>query len=68
MKEVFTKSFWKGVKKTFDLALEDSPPPANKALQTPAEAELSSSSTSETPSSCATPSSASVPNGNQLGT
>jgi len=57
MKEVFTKSFWQGVKRTFHEALEDPPPPANQALQTPAEGELSSSPTSETPSSSATPSS-----------
>jgi hypothetical protein len=47
MKEVFTKSFWQGVKKTFDQALEDPPPPAN-ALQAPAEADLSASSSSAT--------------------
>ena len=50
MKEVFTKSFWEGVKKTFHEALEG-PPPADNALQTPAEGDLSASSTSETPSS-----------------
>jgi hypothetical protein len=48
MKELFTKSFWESVKKTFDQAQED-PPPATKALQTPAEGELNSSSTPETP-------------------
>jgi hypothetical protein len=47
--EVFTKSFWKGVKKTFDQARED-PPPANSASETPAEGDLSASKTSETPS------------------
>ncbi len=36
MKEVLTKSFWQGVKKTFHDALED-PPPAEKALQPPAD-------------------------------
>lgn len=36
MKEVFTKSFWEGVKKIFNQALED-PPPTDKALETPAE-------------------------------
>jgi hypothetical protein len=51
MKEVFTKSFWEGVKKTFDQAREDPPLPAEKLLQTPAEGELSASSTLETPSS-----------------
>jgi hypothetical protein len=45
MKEVFTKSFWQGVKKTFDQALED-PPPAEQALQTPAEADPNAPSTS----------------------
>jgi len=50
MKEVFTKSFWEGVKKTFHEALEG-PPPVDNALQTPAEGDLSASSTSETPSS-----------------
>jgi len=28
MKEVFTKTFWEGVKKTFDEAREGPPPPA----------------------------------------
>ena len=32
MKEVFTKSFWEGVKKTFDEALKG-PPPANTTLR-----------------------------------
>jgi hypothetical protein len=49
MKEVFTKSFWKGVKKTFHEALDG--PPLDNAVQTPAEGDLSASSTSETPSS-----------------
>jgi hypothetical protein len=48
MKEVFTKSFWEGVKKTFHEALEG-PPSADSALQTPAECDPSPSSTSETP-------------------
>jgi len=48
MKEVFTKSFWEGVKKTFDEALEG-PPPANTAVQTKAEGDLRASSTPETP-------------------
>jgi hypothetical protein len=55
MKEVFTKSFWQGVKKTFDEALED-PPPADNALQTPPAEEPSASSTSATPSSPSVPS------------
>jgi len=32
MKELFTKSFWQGVKKTYDEALEDHPT-VNAALQ-----------------------------------
>ena len=59
MKEVFTKSFWQGVNKTFHEALED-PSPTEKALETPAEGDPIASSTSETPSSSATPS---VPGG-----
>jgi len=55
LKEVFTKSFWRGVKKTFDEALEDQPPP-DQALQTPAEGD------SITSSNCETPPSSSVPN------
>jgi hypothetical protein len=50
MKEVFTKSFWQSVKKTYYEALE-SPPPEGGASQAPAEGKLSPSSTSETPSS-----------------
>ena len=50
MKEVFTKRFWQSVKKTYYEALE-SPPPKDDASQTPAEGNLSPSSTSETPSS-----------------
>jgi len=34
MKEVFTKSFWEGVKKTFDDALEG-PQPADKLNDSP---------------------------------
>ena len=48
MKEVFTKSFWQSVKKTFDEAREG-PPPANSALKTPAQGERSAPSTSDTP-------------------
>jgi hypothetical protein len=66
MKEVFSKSFWQGVKKTFDQALED-PPPAENA-QIPAEDGPSGSSTSATPSSAtlsasATSSAPEVPGG-----
>ncbi len=50
MKEVLTKSFWEGVKKTFHEALEG-PPPAGTDLQAPTESDLSASSKSETPSS-----------------
>jgi hypothetical protein len=50
MTEVFTKSFWEGVKRTFHEALEG-PPPADNVLETPAEVDLSASPTSETPSS-----------------
>jgi hypothetical protein len=49
MKEVFTKSFWKGVKKTFEEAREGQPP-ADKISETPAEGDPSASSTSDTPS------------------
>ncbi|MGP0075858.1 MAG: hypothetical protein ACLPWF_28410 [Bryobacteraceae bacterium] len=47
MKEVFTKSFWQDVKKTFDQARED-PAPGDNATQAPAKGALSTS-TSETP-------------------
>jgi hypothetical protein len=50
MKEVLTKSFWQGVKNIFDEALEG-PRPADNALQTKAEGDLSASSTPETPPS-----------------
>ena len=55
MKEVFTKSFWQGVKKTYYDALEG-PPPEDGTPQPPAEGKLNSASTSETPTP-ATPSS-----------
>jgi hypothetical protein len=41
MKEVFTKSFWKSVKKTFEEA-QKGEPPANKPLETPSAAETPS--------------------------
>jgi hypothetical protein len=41
MKEVLTKSFWQGVKKTFHDALED-PPPTENASQIPADPSASS--------------------------
>jgi len=50
MKEVFTKTFWVAVKKTFDEAREG-PLPANTASQTPAEGDLLAPSTVETPPS-----------------
>jgi hypothetical protein len=50
MKEVFTKSFWQSVKKTYCEALESSPPD-DGASQAPPEGNLSPSSTSETSSS-----------------
>jgi len=49
MREVFTRSFWEGVKKTFDQALEG-PPLGDKAVQIKTEDDPSPSSTSETPS------------------
>jgi hypothetical protein len=50
MKELFTKGFWEGVKRTFQEALEG-PPPRDNALRTLAEGDPRASSTSETPSS-----------------
>jgi hypothetical protein len=50
MKEILTKSFWQGVKKTFHEALEE-PPTADNALQTPAEGGPNAASTSATASS-----------------
>jgi len=49
MKEVFTRSFWEGVKKTFEEAREG-PRPADKAFEAPPESHLDAS-TSEDPSS-----------------
>ena len=46
MKEVFTKSFWEGVKRTFDEAREG-PPPANTTSQTPAEGDRRDSLSSD---------------------
>jgi hypothetical protein len=50
MKEVFTKSFWQDVKKTFHEALEAEPPTEN-ALQTPDVGDLRAPSTAEKPPS-----------------
>jgi hypothetical protein len=55
MKEVLTKKFWQGVKKTFYEALEDSPsenktpPPPAPADDAPKEASPLGTSTSESP-------------------
>jgi hypothetical protein len=48
MKEVFTKGFWQGVKKTFDEALEGTTP-VETASQIPDEDKPRDSSGSETP-------------------
>lgn len=48
MKEVFTKSFWKAVKQTFDEAREGDPP-VNNALPAPAEGPSPSSETAPPP-------------------
>jgi hypothetical protein len=46
MKEVFTKSFWRDVRKTFHDAL-DGQPAEDQALQAPPDADPKNSSTSE---------------------
>ena len=46
MKEVLTRSFWQGVKKTFQDALEG-PPPEDKASQAPAADNPEAPSTSD---------------------
>jgi hypothetical protein len=51
MKELFTKSFWGGVKRTFDEAREDLPS-GNKVATGPAEVDCGDGSTSESPASC----------------
>jgi hypothetical protein len=48
MKEVFSKSFWEGVKKTFDEAREG-PPPGDEALRITAEVDRRETSTAESP-------------------
>ena len=50
MKEVLTKSFWQGVKKTFYEALEG-PPPTHDAVQAPTTGNSEVNSTSDPPSS-----------------
>jgi hypothetical protein len=49
MKEVLTKIFWQGVKKTFYEALDDSAP-KDDALQAPTEGNTNAPSRSEPPS------------------
>ena len=51
MKELLTKNFWQGVKKTFYKALED--PPEDNASQAPAEGNPKPPSTSNAPPSSA---------------
>jgi hypothetical protein len=53
MKEVLTKSFWQGVKKTFYEALEG-PPPTDDASHAPAAGNSEVNSTSDAPPSSAT--------------
>ena len=53
MKEVLTKSFWQGVKKTFEDALEG-PPPEDKASQAPASGDAGASKAADAPASSAT--------------
>ena len=48
MKEVFTKSFWEGVKKTFDEA-RDGPSPVDEVVKIPDEVDPGAPSTSESP-------------------
>jgi hypothetical protein len=55
MKEVLTKRFWQGVRKTFHDALEG-PPVEDNASQAPDEGNLKASSPSEIPSSPSVPS------------
>jgi hypothetical protein len=62
MKEVFTKSFWQGVKKIYDEALKG-PPPADGAPQALAEGSPSPSPISDT---AASPSQGTA-NGQRLG-
>jgi hypothetical protein len=52
MKEVLTKSFWQGVKKTFYQALEDPPPEGDPAL-TPTADNPKASPTADAPPSSA---------------
>jgi len=51
MKEVLTRSFWQGVKKTFYDALEGPPAPRDNALQSPAAGSFEAPSTSDPPPS-----------------
>lgn len=54
MKEVFTKSFWEGVKKTFEEAQQDSPP-AKKMTETPPEGNPATRSAEPPPVKCELP-------------
>jgi hypothetical protein len=53
VKEVLTKSFWQGVKKTFNEALEG-PAPTDDASQDPAADDSKAPPTSDAPPSSAT--------------
>lgn len=48
MKEVFTKSFWEGVKKTFD-GTREGLPPEDAVVRSPAEVDRGDTSTSGSP-------------------
>ena len=50
MKEVLTKRFWQGVKKTFDEAMEDPPRPESKPPETPVESKPKTPSEPDAPS------------------
>jgi hypothetical protein len=50
MKEVLTKSFWKGVKKTFYEAMEDAPRQKGDPSKTPVESKPITPPVSEAPS------------------
>jgi hypothetical protein len=54
MKEVFTKTFWEGVKKTFEEAQHDSPP-AQNSKPTPAEDDLATRRAAPPPVESASP-------------
>jgi hypothetical protein len=54
MKEFFTKSFWEGVKKTFEEAQHDSRP-ASKTTQALADDDLATRSAAPPPGKCGSP-------------